>query len=174
MLDEVNNGLEDDIDNLMNNLYSKFVLEERLENGLDSDDESLNLLLPEAGEIEFGGRKKHAPYAKEQCSLKADIIHQFPEHHILFDAFSAVTNLDELVQLLVEVSNLYSQQNGRTSHTNKQEMTAFLRINYIMSINKLPILKRYCKCGEFIRGNGIRNVMAIWRFEDIFKNPYFS
>ena len=43
-----------------------------------------------------------------------------------------------------------------------------------MSINKLPISKRYCKCGEFIGGNGIRNVMAKWRFEDILKNPYFS
>ena len=85
--------------------------------------------------------KKHAPYAKEQCSLKVDIIHQFSEHHIPFDVFSAVTNLDGLVKLLVDESNLYAQQNGREFHTNEQKMTVFLGINYIMSINKLPVIK---------------------------------
>ena len=59
------------------------------------------------GEIEFDW-KKYAPYAKEQCSLKADIIHQFPEHHITFHVFFAVTNLDGLVKLLVDESNLYA------------------------------------------------------------------
>ena len=47
MLDEVNSDLEDDIDNLMNDSDTEFVLEESLENELDSDDESLNLLVPE-------------------------------------------------------------------------------------------------------------------------------
>ena len=46
MLDEVNSDLEDDIDNLMNNSDTEFVLEESLENELDSDDEPLNLLVP--------------------------------------------------------------------------------------------------------------------------------
>ena len=48
MLDKVNGDLEDDIDNLMNNSDTKFLLEEILENELDSDDEPLNLLVPEA------------------------------------------------------------------------------------------------------------------------------
>ena len=42
--------------------------------------------------------EKHTPYAREQCSFKIDIIHQFPEHHIPFDVFSAVTNRDGLVE----------------------------------------------------------------------------
>ena len=48
LLDEVNSDLEDDIDNLMNDLDTEFVLEEILENELDSDDKPLNLLVPEA------------------------------------------------------------------------------------------------------------------------------
>ena len=36
------------------------------------------------------GEKKHSPYATEQCSLKAEIIFQFPKHHIPFDVFSEV------------------------------------------------------------------------------------
>ena len=54
--------------------------------------------------------EKHAPYAKEQRSLKADIIHQLPEHHIPFEEFSAVTNLDGVVKLLVNESNFYGKE----------------------------------------------------------------
>ena len=39
LLDEVNSDLEDDTDNLMKDSDTKFVLEESLENELDSDDE---------------------------------------------------------------------------------------------------------------------------------------
>ena len=47
LLDEVNSDLEDDIDNLMNDSDTEFVLEESLENELDFDDKPLNLLVPE-------------------------------------------------------------------------------------------------------------------------------
>ena len=62
------------------------------------------------GVTEFDWGKKHALYAKEQCSFKANIIHQFPEHHISFDVFSAVANLDGLVKLLVGESNLTNKK----------------------------------------------------------------
>ena len=48
MLDEVNGNLEDDIRNLMNDLDDEFVLEESLENKLDSQNGPLNLPVPEA------------------------------------------------------------------------------------------------------------------------------
>ena len=75
--------------------------------------------------------------------MKTDIIHQFPEHHIPFYLFSALTNLDGIVKLLVNESNLSAQQNGRELRTNEQEMSVFLGINYIMSVNKLQAIKRY-------------------------------
>lgn len=87
--------------------------------------------------------EKHAPYAKEQCSLKADNIFQLREHHIPFDVFSAVTNLNGLVKLLADESKLYAQQNAREFHTNEPEIRAVLVINCIMSINKLPTIKIY-------------------------------
>ena len=46
LLDEANSDLEDDIDNLMNDWDTEFVLEESLENELNSDDEPSNLLAP--------------------------------------------------------------------------------------------------------------------------------
>ena len=118
--------------------------------------------------------KKHARYAKEQCSLKADIIYQFQEHLIPFDVFSAGTYLDGFVKLLADESNLYAQQNGREFHINKQEMRAFLGINYIVSINKTPTIQSYWECGQFLGNDGIRNVMDRSRFEDILQNLHFS
>ena len=88
------------------------------------------------GEIEFDWGKKHAAYGKKHYSLKADIIHQFPEHHVPFDVFSVLTNLDELGKFLVNKNNLYAQQNGREFYFKKQEKKAFLGINHIVSINK--------------------------------------
>ena len=84
--------------------------------------------------------KIYAPYAKKQYSVKVDIIHQFPEHHIPIDAFFAIiTNLDGLVKLLVDESNLCDQQSGREFQTKEQEVRIFSGINYIISINKLLI-----------------------------------
>ena len=87
--------------------------------------------------------KKYALYAKEQSILGDGIIHQFPEYHISSDAFSAVANLDGPIKLFVNESNFYAQQNGGEFHSNKQEITVFLGINYIKSINKLPTIKSY-------------------------------
>ena len=51
--------------------------------------------------------------------MKHDIIHQFPERHI---HFFAVINLDGLVKLLFDRSNLYAHQNDGEFHTNQHEM----------------------------------------------------
>ena len=48
LLDEVRSDPENDIDNLMNDSDTEFVLKESLENELNSDDDPLNLLVLEA------------------------------------------------------------------------------------------------------------------------------
>lgn len=211
MLDEVNSDEEDDIENLMNDSDTEFVIEETLNDELDSDDEPLSVLIPEANihvlkdaetgknvtenqsrvttttkakqvkkimkqnEISFNWTKKLRPKTKEPCSLEADVqIEHSSGSPTPFDIFSAVTNLQELVKILVEQSNIYAQQNGREFMTNDQEMSAFLGINYIMSINKLPTIKSYWECGQYIGNEGVRNVMSRSRFEDILRNLHFS
>ena len=52
-------------------------------------------------------------------------------------------------------------------------MRAFIRIMYIVSINKLSIIKSYWKCGHFIGNESIRNVLGRSRVEDISGNPRF-
>ena len=56
-----------------------------------------------------------------------------------------MTNLDGLVKLLADGSNLYAQQSSREFHTNEKEMSAFLEINYIKSIDK-PTIRGYWEC----------------------------
>ena len=43
-----------------------------------------------------------------------------------------------------------------------------------MSINKLPTIKSYWECEQFIGNEGIRNAIARSRFEDILRNIRFS
>ena len=51
---------------------------------------------------------------------------------------SLVTGLEELLKLLVEQSNLYADQNGRNFTVTKEELKAYLGINFVMAIKKLP------------------------------------
>ena len=78
-------------------------------------------------------------------------------------------NIDELVDNLVDQSNIYATQNGWEFETNYEEMLAFLGINYVMFISKLPTLKCY-----WITNDGIRNVITHDRFMEILKNIHFN
>ena len=49
----------------------------------------------------------------------------------------------------------------------KKEIKVFLGINYIISINKIPTIKSFWECGQFIDNEGIRNVMGRSRFKEI-------
>ena len=86
-----------------------------------------------------------------------------------------MTGIDNLIKLIVVESNLYAQQKERQFQTNEQEARAFLGINYVMFINKLPRINSYWECGQYV-GNeeDIFNVMSRSRFEEILQNLHFS
>ena len=46
------------------------------------------------------------------------------------EIFSLVSGLEELLELIVEQSNLYAHQNGRNFTVTKEELKAFLGINF--------------------------------------------
>ena len=48
LLDEVNSDQEEDIENLMNDSDTEFIVDENLDNDIDSDDEPLSVLIREA------------------------------------------------------------------------------------------------------------------------------
>ena len=59
------------------------------------------------------------------------------------EIFSLVTGLEELIESIVEQSNLYAHQNGINFTVTKEELKAFLGINFVMAINKLPTVAEY-------------------------------
>ena len=172
LLGEVNIDQEEDIDNLMNDSDTEFIVDENLDNDIDSDDEPLSVLIPDANiyvvksstaeenmeesnvvcekeskqkskrkgkekatkkkSVDFGRKKRPDSKLKQSCALEAELtIDPLPEHHTCFDIFSAVTDIENLIKLIVAESNLYAQQKGREFQTNEQEMKAFLGINYV-------------------------------------------
>ena len=55
--------------------------------------------------------------------------------------------------------NLYAHQNGRNFTVTKEELKAFLGINFVMAINKLPTIAEYWRVDNLIGNDGIQNTM---------------
>ena len=83
-----------------------------------------------------------------------------------------MTGLKELVELIVEQSNLYVHQNGRNFTVTKEELKAFLGINFAMAINKLPTIAKYWRKDNLIGNDGIYNRMTRNRFCEILQNVH--
>ena len=82
--------------------------------------------------------------------------------------------MDVLVDLITEQTNLYAAQNGREFVTSKEEIRAFLGINFIMSVSKLPNLKCYWNVDSFFSNDGVRNAITRTRFTSILQNLHFA
>ena len=85
-----------------------------------------------------------------------------------------MTGLEELLELIVEQSNLYAHQNGRNFTVTKEELKAFLGINFVMAINKLPTIAEYWRVDNLIGNDGIQDTMIGKRFCEILQNLHFA
>ena len=90
------------------------------------------------------------------------------------EIFSLVTGLEELLELIVERSNLYDHQNGRNFTVTKEELKVFLAINFVMAINKLPTIAEYWRVDNLIGNDGIQNTMIQNHFCEILRNLHFA
>ena len=79
-----------------------------------------------------------SPHTQENCLLEGGIFYQFEESASALDIYDQVINLDVLIELLAQQSNLYSQQDRRNFLTNVEELKTFTGVNYIMPVNPLP------------------------------------
>ena len=73
------------------------------------------------------------------------------------EILSLVTELEKLLELIVEQSNLYAHQNGRNFTVTKKELKAFLGINLVMAINKLSTIAEYWRVDNLIGNDSIQN-----------------
>ena len=90
------------------------------------------------------------------------------------EIFSLMTGLEELLELIVKQSKLYAHQNGRNFTVTKEELKAFLGINFVMAINKLPTIAEYWRVDNLIGNDGIQNTTIRNRFCEILQNLLFA
>ena len=90
------------------------------------------------------------------------------------ERFSLVTGFEELLELIVEQSNLYAHQNGRNFTATKEELKAFLGINFVMAINKLPTIAEYWKVDNLIGNDSIQNTVVRNHFYEILQNLHLA
>ena len=172
LLDDVESADEDDIDNLMNDSDTAFLAEEEITQAASTRDTSLTT--PEANlHVEVSDNhqsKKKEKNTKEelwkwtkkdtkleQCHLVPEIQPNLNETVSPIEIFSLVTGLEELLELIVEQLNLYAHQNGRNFTVTKEELKAFLGINFVMAINKSPTIADYWRVHNLIGNDCIQN-----------------
>ena len=81
--------------------------------------------------------KKLKVNKQEPCALVPEIQVELNEIVTPMEIFELVTGLEELIDLIVDQTNLHTQKKGRNFTVDNNELKAFLGINYIMVIIKL-------------------------------------
>ena len=95
--------------------------------------------------------KRTSKFVKaKKGSLEANVLLDIPENANSLLIIEGTTNLNELLEHICDQTNLYTTQNGREFATNPEEIRAFLGINYIMLISKLPNVKCYWSVDSYL------------------------
>ena len=118
--------------------------------------------------------KKVKATKQEECQLVPEIQPNLNETVCPIEIFSLVTGLDELLELIAEQPNLYAHQNGRIFAITREELKAFLGINFVMAINKLPTIPEYWRVDNLIGNDRIQNTIIQNHFCEIFQNLHFA
>ena len=111
---------------------------------------------------------------QEECQLVPEMQPKLSETVSLIEIFPLVTDLKQLLELIVEQSNLYAYQNGRNFTVTKEELNLLLGINFVMIINKLPTIAEYWRVHNLIGNDGIQNTMIRNCFYEILQNLHFA
>ena len=118
--------------------------------------------------------KKVKVTKQEECHLVPEIQPHLNKKVPPIEIFSLVTSLKELLDLIVEQSNLYAHQNGRNFTVINEELNTFFGINFTMPINKLPTIAEYWTVNNLIGNGGIQNTMIRNSFCEIIQNLHFA
>ena len=143
---------EDNIDNLMNDSDTEFIAEEEVTQTASTEDTSLTA--PEANlhvvpsdnqskkkeknqkEELWKWTKKVKVIKQEECYFVLEIQPNLNETVSPIEIIYLVTGLEQLLELIIEQSNLYAHQNGRIFTVTEEELKVFLGINFFMAISK--------------------------------------
>ena len=88
---------------------------------------------------------------KANVHVDGQSFYQFGESASALDISEIVIYLNVLIEILVQQSNFYSQQqNGMNFLTNAGEMKDAIGVNYIMALNQLPSIPEHWDCNHFV------------------------
>ena len=213
LLDSIESGKEEDIENLMNDSDTEFVDRSVVKNKdsnmrvdeepeTTSNDAHSNLIpthlpiqavvrqdVPEeessgdqllvtlAKQIEpvWKWRKRFAKTPLQPCSLKEEgVVNMQTENVTPFEAFSKCIGLPGLLSVMKIEFERYSAQNGRQFQISQEEFCAFLRVNLIMEINKLPTMKSYWSVDDGLGNSLIRKAMTRAQLLETLQNIHFA
>ena len=88
--------------------------------------------------------------------------------------FAKTMGLEGLFSLLKTESKRCAEQNGRMFQTTLEELKAFIGINILMCIHKLPKMRDYWFIDEGLGNNLIQKMMTRDRFLEVLQNLRFA
>ena len=101
---------------------------------------------------------KEKSITKKECTLEEEVLADLDHGSTLWP-----------------IANGYRNEWICGNHCNKNdELKAFLGLDFIMGINKLPFLGDYWSTDKYIRNEKIQNAMTRTRFQSILQNFNFS
>ena len=115
-----------------------------------------------------------SPHSQENFLHEARVFEQFEKNVSAFNFCEQVINFGVLTELLVQQSNLYSQQYRRYFLTYVKEMKALIAVNYIMAINQLSSIPMYWDCDRFEDNIGIQNIFTRTAYQESLQNLHFT
>ena len=105
-------------------------------------------------------RKRFAKTPLQPCSLKEEgVVNMQTKNVTPFEAFSKCIGVLVLLSMKIE-SERYAAQNGRQFQISEEEFCAFLGVNLLMGINKLPTMKCYWSVDEGLGNSLIQKTMT--------------
>ena len=91
-----------------------------------------------------------------------------------FEIFWRAVGLDNLIKIITSETSKYANKNGRYLETTKEEVLAFLGINFITFVNRLPYIENYWSTDWFMGNKAIQNVTTRTKFQAILGNLRFG
>ena len=91
-----------------------------------------------------------------------------------FEAFSKCIALPGLLSMMKIESERYAAQNGRQFQISEEEFCAFLGVNLLIGINKLPNMKGCWSVDEGLGNSLLQKAMTRARFIEILQNIHFA
>ena len=115
------------------------------------------------------GTKKVKVTKQQELDLALEIQPNLNETVLPIEMFYLMTDLEELLELIVEQSYLYAHQNVRNFTVTNKELNTFLGINFVMTMNKLSTTAEYWRVDNLIGNDGIQNTKIRNCFCEFFK-----